>query len=158
MTFGLIRTYLDRRKMVSTDTFLFHLISFEFLQSVSTATLCIRSFSLGKCILGQQGTGLPLLRTAMNYHLALIRKALSKRELLHQAELVLASKPERCSSAELNSRLIAQNAKKKKLHQVELFLASKPERCSSAELNSRLAVKRAQAKRLHSAQMISLRK
>ena len=106
---------------------------------------------------GQHGTGLPLLRNVMN-HLPLIRKSLCKKDLLHQAELLLASRPSHTKSSELNSRLIGEIAKRKKLHQAELLLASKSGECSPAKLNSRLAVKAAQAKRLHSAQIISTRK
>ena len=102
---------------------------------------------------GQQGTGLSLQRNVMN-HLALIKKSLSKKDLLHQAELVLASKPCKEKSAELNIRLIEQKAKRKKLHQLELLLASKSSKTSSAFLNSRLAEKASHSKRLHSAQMI----
>ena len=105
----------------------------------------------------QQGTGLPLLRNVMN-HLPLIKKSLCKKDLLHQAELVLASKPSHVKSSELNSRLRGQIAKGKNLHQSELLLASRSGGCSSAQLNSRLAVKTAQAKRLHSAQMIAITK
>ena len=108
-------------------------------------------------MLGQQGTGLPLLRNVMN-HLPLIRKSICRKDLLHQAQLILASKPSHQNSSELNSRLVEQNAKRKNLHQAELLLASKLRRISSAELNSRLAVKKAQAERLHSAQIISLTK
>ena len=104
---------------------------------------------------GQQGTGLSLQRNVMN-HLALIKKSLSKKDLLHQAELVLTSKPSQAKSAELNIRFIEQNAKRKKLHQSELHLASKSSKTSSAFLNSRLAKKEAHFKRLHSAQMITM--
>jgi hypothetical protein len=89
-------------------------------------------------------------------HLALIKKSLSKKDLLHQAKLVLASKPSQTKSAELNIRLIEQNAKRKKLHHAEIQLASKCGGCSSALLNSRLADKATHAKRLHSAQIISM--
>mgnify|MGYP004392159185 CR=1 FL=1 len=91
-------------------------------------------------------------------HLTMIRKSLSKKDLIHQAELVLASKPSQTKSAELNIRLIEQNAKRKKLHQAELHIASKSTCTSSALLNSRLALKRSHYKRLHSAQIISLTK
>tara|TARA_Y100001968_G_scaffold247996_1_gene232504 strand:- start:88 stop:480 length:393 start_codon:yes stop_codon:yes gene_type:complete len=127
------------------------------LEMVATATLLVRSFPHWKCMLGQQGTGLPLLRNVMN-HLPLIRNRLFKKNLLHQAELISASKPSHVKSSELNSRLIGQIAKKKKLHQAELLLASKSGGCSSAKLNSRLAIRTAQAKRLHSAQIISITK
>ena len=106
---------------------------------------------------GQQGTGLSLQRNVMN-QLALIKKSLSKKNLLHQAELILASKPCKANSIELNIRLIEQNAKRKKLHQSELHLASKSSKTSSAFLNSLLAEKAAHCKRLHSAQMISMTK
>ncbi len=104
---------------------------------------------------GQQGTGLPVQRNVMN-HLPLIRKSLTKKDLRHQAALVLASKPSHSTSAELNIRFIKQNAKKRKLHQAELHLASKSGGTSSAILNSRLATKATHAKRLHSAQIISM--
>ena len=105
----------------------------------------------------QQGTGLPLLRNVMN-HLPLIKKSLCKKDLLHQAELVLVSKPSHTKPSVLNSRLIGQIAKKKKLHKAELLLASQSRRTSSAQLNCRLAIKASQAKRLHSAQIISITK
>ena len=108
-------------------------------------------------MLGQQGTGLSLLGNVMN-QLPLIKKSICRKDLLHQAQLVLASKPSHENSSELNSRLVEQNAKRKNLHQAELLLASKSSRISSAELNSRLAFKKAQTKRLHSAQIISLTK
>ena len=113
--------------------------------------------SLGECMLGQQGTGLPLLWNVMN-QLPLIRKSICRKDLLHQAQLILASKPSHQNSSELNSRLVEQNAKRKNLHHAELLLASKSSRISSAELNSRLAFKKSQTKRLHSAQIISLTK
>ena len=105
----------------------------------------------------QQGTGLSLLRNVMN-HLPLIRKSLCKKELLHQAELVLASKPSHASSSELNLRLVEKNTKKKKLHQAELYIASMSARSSSALLNSHLARKAAHAKRLHLVQISSMKK
>ena len=108
-------------------------------------------------MLGQQGTGLPLLRNVMN-QLPLIRKSICRKDLLHQAELLLASKPSHRNSSELNSRLVEQKSKRKNLHQAELLLASKPSHKNSSELNSRLAFKKAQTKRLHSAQIISLTK
>ncbi len=108
-------------------------------------------------MLRRQGTGLPLLINVMN-HLPLIRKSLCKKDLLHQAELLLASRPSHTKSSELNSRLIGEIAKRKKLHQAELLLASKSGGCSPAKLNSRLAFKAAQAKRLHSVQILSTRK
>jgi len=54
---------------------------------------------------GQQGTGLSLLVNVMN-HLPLIRKSLNKKDLIHQADFVLASKPSHIKSTELNIRLI----------------------------------------------------
>ena len=105
----------------------------------------------------QQGTGFSLLRNVMN-HLPLIRKSLCKKELLHQAELVLASKPSHANSSELNLRLVEENTKKKKLHQAELYIASMSARSSSALLNSHLARKAAHAKRLHLAQISSMKK
>ena len=89
-------------------------------------------------------------------HLPLIRKNLCKKELLHQAELILVSKPSQTKSTELNIRLLEQNAKRKMLHQAELILASKCGGGSSALLNSRLADKATHAKRLHSAQIFSM--
>ena len=91
-------------------------------------------------------------------HLPLIRKSLNKKESIHQAEMVLASKPSHSKTTELNIRLIEQKAKRKKLHQAELYLASQCSRTSSAELNSRLAKKRAHDKMLHLAQIISMTK
>tara|TARA_Y100001968_G_scaffold111256_1_gene100734 strand:+ start:1688 stop:1969 length:282 start_codon:yes stop_codon:yes gene_type:complete len=89
-------------------------------------------------------------------HLPLIRKSLCKKNLLHQAELVLASKPSNANSSELNLRLAEKNTKKKKLHQAELYIASKSARSSSALLNSHLARKASHAKRLHLAQIASM--
>ena len=71
----------------------------------------------------QQGTGLSLLRNVMN-HLPLIRKSLCKKELLHQAELVLASKPSHANSSKLNLRLVEENIKKKN-HTKKNFIFSK---------------------------------
>ena len=93
----------------------------------------------------------------MNY-LSLIRKSLCQKDLLHQAELALASKPSNANSSELNLRLAEENTKKKKLHQAELYIASMSARSSSALLNSHLARKAAHAKRLHLAQICSMRK
>ena len=103
------------------------------------------------------GNGVASTSNVMN-QLPLIRKSICRKDLLHQAQLILASKPTHQNSSELNSRLVEQNAKRKNLHQAELLLASKSSRISSAELNSRLAFKKAQNKRLHSAQIISLTK
>ena len=89
-------------------------------------------------------------------HLPLIRKSLCKKDLLHQAELVLASKPSNTNSSELNLRLVEKNNKRKKLHQAELYIASKSARSSSALLNSHLAKKASHAKRLHLAQISSM--
>ena len=89
-------------------------------------------------------------------HLALIRKVREKKDLIHKAELLLASKPSHTNPAELNIRLIRQNAKRKNLHQAELNMATKCTKTSSASLNSRLAGKRAHARRLHEAQIISM--
>tara|TARA_Y100001968_G_scaffold219226_1_gene201960 strand:+ start:181 stop:507 length:327 start_codon:yes stop_codon:yes gene_type:complete len=103
---------------------------------------------------GQHGTGLPLLRNVMN-HLPLIRKSLYKKNLLHNAEIFLSSRPSYSSPKELNIRLLKQKAKRKAIHQSELNLASKSS-SSSSDLNSYLANKRDHEKRLHSAQMISM--
>ncbi len=89
-------------------------------------------------------------------HLLLIRKNLKKKDLIHQAEFFLASKPISQQTTQLNIRLIEQKAKRKKLHQAELHIATQCSRTSSAELNSRLAKKRSHDKRLHFAQMISM--
>ena len=91
-------------------------------------------------------------------NLLLIRKSLSKKDLLHQAELVLASKPSNTNSSELNLRLVEKNTKMKKRHQAELYIASKCARSSSSLLNSHLAKKTAHAKRLHLAQILSMKK
>ena len=106
-------------------------------------------------MLRQQGTGLPLLKNAMN-HLPLIRKSFCTKESLRKAKFVLASKRTQTNPAELNSRLIEKKAKTRKLHKLELFLASRSNHSSSAELNSRLATRAAKARRLHEAQMISM--
>jgi hypothetical protein len=103
---------------------------------------------------GQQGTGLPLLRTAMN-HLPLIRKNLCKKNSLHNAELFLSSRPSHSNPTDLNIRLLKQKAKKKVIHQSELNLASKST-SSSKKLNSHLARKKEHKQRLHSAQITSL--
>ena len=105
----------------------------------------------------QQGTGLSLLVNVMN-HLPLIRKTISKKAVLHSAELIMASKSSRVSSAQLNSRLRASSARAKRLHDAELLLAAKPSQCSSAQLNSRIATQLAADKRLHAAQIVSLNK
>ena len=123
-------------------------------EMVSTATILIRSFSSRKCMLGQQGTGLPLLRNVMN-HLPLIRKSICRKNSLHNAELFLSSRPSHSSPTELNIRLLKQKAKRKAIHQSELNLASKS-RSSSSQLNSHLAKKREHENRLHSAQIISM--
>tara|TARA_Y100001968_G_C19382695_1_gene731156 strand:- start:146 stop:466 length:321 start_codon:yes stop_codon:yes gene_type:complete len=104
---------------------------------------------------GQQGTGLPLLRTVMN-HLPLIRKNLRKKNSLHNAELFLSSRPSQSSSTELNIRLLKQKAKRKALHQSEMNLAYKVS-SSATELNSHLAKKREHEKRLHSAQILMIK-
>ena len=124
------------------------------LETVSTATVLIRSFSSRKCMLGQQGTGLPLLRNVMN-HLPLIRKSICRKNSLHNAELFLSSRPSHSSPTELNIRLLKQKAKRKAIHQSELNLAYKG-RSISSQLNSHLAKKRDHEKRLHSAQIISM--
>ena len=121
---------------------------------VSTATLLTRSISLGKCMFGQHGTGLPLPRNVMN-HLPLIRKSLCKKNSLHNAELFLSSRPSHSSPTDLNIRLLKQKAKRKAIHQSELNLASKGS-SSSSQLNRHLAKKRDHEKRLHSAQIISM--
>ena len=125
-------------------------------KKVSTATLLIRSISFWKCMHGQHGTGLPLLRNVMN-HLPLIKKNLCKKISLHKAELFLSSRPSHSSSTELNIRLLKQKAKEKAIHKSELDLAS---RCSSSalQLNNHLAKKRDHHKRLHSAQITSMLK
>tara|TARA_Y100001968_G_scaffold300529_1_gene312014 strand:+ start:43 stop:324 length:282 start_codon:yes stop_codon:yes gene_type:complete len=89
-------------------------------------------------------------------HLALIKKGRNKKDLIHKAELVFASKPSHTNPAELNTRLITQKAKRKNLHNAELHLATKCTKTSSAYLNSRLAAKRAHERRLHEAQIISM--
>ena len=121
---------------------------------VSTATLLLRSISLGKCMFGQHGAGLPLLRNVMN-QLLLIRKSICKKNSLHNAELFLSSRPSHTSPIELNIRLLKQKVKRKVIHQSELHLASKG-RSISSKLNSHLAQKRDHEKRLHSAQIISM--
>ena len=121
---------------------------------VSTATLSLRSISPGKCMFGQHGTGLPLLRNVMN-QLLLIRKSICKKNSLHNAELFLSSRPSHTSPIELNIRLLKQKVKIKVIHQSELHLASKG-RSISSKLNSHLAQKRDHEKRLHSAQIISM--
>ena len=123
---------------------------------VSTATLLIRSISSWKCMFGQHGTGLPLLKNVMNF-LPLIRKTLYKKNSLHNAELFLSSRPCLSSPTELNIQLLKQKAKRKAIHQSELNLASKGS-SSSSKLNSHLAKKREHEKRLHSAQIASLKK
>tara|TARA_Y100001968_G_scaffold221470_1_gene204314 strand:+ start:220 stop:498 length:279 start_codon:yes stop_codon:yes gene_type:complete len=90
----------------------------------------------------------------MNY-LPLIRKSLSKKNSLHNAELFLSSRPSHSSPTELNIRLLKKKAKRKALHQSELNLASKGSSISSL-LNSHMAKRREQAKRLHSAQITSM--
>ena len=89
-------------------------------------------------------------------HLALIKKGQNKKDLIHKAELLLASKPSCTKPSDLNSRLIMQNKKRKNLHQAELNMATRCTRTSSAYLNSRLATKRAHERRLHEAQIISM--
>ena len=89
-------------------------------------------------------------------HLALIRKGCNKKNLIHKAELLLASKPSHTNPAELNIRLVSQKTKRKNLHQAELHMATRCSRTSSAYLNSRLAAKRAHERRLHEAQIISM--
>ena len=132
-----------------------YFLSFSYSrETVSTATVPIRSFSSRKCMLGQQGTGLPLLRNVMN-HLPLIRKSICRKNSLHNAELFLSSRPSHTSPIELNIRLLKQKAKRKVIHQSELNLASKGS-SSSFQLNRHLAKKRAHEKRLHSAQLISI--
>ena len=111
-------------------------------------------FPQGKCMFGQHGTGLSLLRNVMN-QLPLIRKSLRKKNLLHSAELFFSARPCQSSSTELNIRLLRQKAKRNAIHQSELNLASKIS-SSSCELNSYLAIKRDHEKRLHSAQIISM--
>ena len=123
---------------------------------VSTATLLLRSISLWKCMFGQHGTGLPLLRNVMN-QLLLIKKSICKKNSLHNAELFLSSRPSHASPIELNIRLLKQKAKRKVLHQSELNLASKG-RSISFLLNSHLAQKKEHEKRLHSAQIISMKR
>ena len=88
-------------------------------------------------------------------HLALIRKGRNKKDLIHKAELLLASKPSHTNPAELNIRLVTQT-KRKNLHKAELHMATRCTRTSSAYLNSRLAAKRAHERRLHKAQIISM--
>ena len=123
---------------------------------VSTATFIKRSISLARCMFGQQGTGLPLLKNVMN-HLPLIKKSLCKKKSLHNAELFLSSRPSHSSPIELNIRLLKQRAKRKAIHQSELNLAYKGS-SSSSQLNSHLAKKREHEKRLHFAQITSMLK
>ena len=123
-------------------------------KTVSTATVLIRSISSWKCMFGQQGTGLSLLRNVMN-HLPLIRKNLCKKNSLHNAELFLSSRPSHSSPAELNIRFLKQKTKNKAIHKSELNLASKC-RTSSSSLNGYLARKKEREQRLHSAQIISM--
>ena len=134
--------------------FLYFLSFTDLRKMVSTTTLLIRSFSSRKCMFGQQGTGLPLLRNVMN-HLPLIRKSICKKNSLRNAELFLSSRPSHSRPIELNIRLLKQKAKRKAIHQSELNLASKCS-SSSAQLNSHLAKKREHKKRLHLAQIISM--
>ena len=89
-------------------------------------------------------------------HLALIRKGHNKKDLIHKAELLLASKPSHTNPSELNIRLITQNKKRKNLHQAELQMATRCTKISSASLNGRLAANRAHERRLHAAQIISM--
>ena len=89
-------------------------------------------------------------------HLALIRKGRNKKDLIHKAELLLASKPSRTNPAELNIRLIRQNAKGKNLHQAGLNMATRCAKTCSAYLNSRLAGKKSHERKLHAAQIISM--
>ena len=89
-------------------------------------------------------------------HLALIRKGRNKKDLIHKAELLLASKPSQTNPAELNIRLVMQKTKRKNLHQAKLNIASRCTKTSSASLNSHLATKRAHERRLHAAQIISM--
>ena len=91
-------------------------------------------------------------------HLPLIRKSLSKKDLLRKAELIITSKPSHSKSAELNIRLIEKNAKRRKLHQAELQVFSNSRGCPSSQLNNLFAKKATQAKRLHSAQIFSMTK
>ena len=123
-------------------------------KTVSTATFLIRSISSWKCMFGQQGTGLPLLRNVMN-QLVLIRKKICKKNSLHNAELFFSSRPSHSSSTELNIRLLKQKAKRKAIHQSELNLNSKVS-SNSIHLNKHLAKKREHEKRLHSAQIASI--
>ena len=89
-------------------------------------------------------------------HLALIKKGRNKKDLIHQAEMILASKPSHTNPVELNIRLISQKTKRKTLHQAELNMATRCMKTSSASLNSRLAIKKAHERRLHAAQIISM--
>ena len=89
-------------------------------------------------------------------HLALIKKSRNKKDLIHKAELLLASKPSHANPAELNIRLRTQTTKRKNLHQAELNMATRCTKTSSAHLNGRLAAKRAHERRLHAAQIISM--
>ena len=89
-------------------------------------------------------------------HLALIRKGRNKRDLIHKAELILASKPSHTDPTELNIRLLTQKIKRKNLHQAELNMATRCTKTSSASLNVHLATKRAHERRLHAAQIISM--
>ena len=89
-------------------------------------------------------------------HLALIRKGRNKKDLIHKAELLLASKPSHTNPAELNIRLITQKTKRKNLHQAELHMAMRCNQTSSASLNGHLASKRDHERRLHAAQIISM--
>ena len=100
--------------------------------------------------------GVALPRNVMN-HLPLIKKSLSRKNSLHQAELFFSSRPSNSSSSELNIRLLKRRAKEKTIHESELNLASKGS-SSSIQLNSHLAKKRDQEKRLHSAQITSMLK
>ena len=125
-------------------------------KTVSTATVLSRSISSWKCMFGQHGTGLPLLKNVMNY-LPLIRKNLCKKNSLHNAELFLSSRPSHTSPKALNIHLLKKNAKRKALHQSELNLAYKSS-SSSSKLNSHLAKKKQHFKRLHSAQITSMLK
>ena len=89
-------------------------------------------------------------------HLALIKKGHNKKDLIHKAELLLASKPSHTNPAELNIRLATQKTKRKNLHQAELCMARRCTKTSSASLNGRLAAKSAHKRRLHAAQIISM--
>ena len=123
---------------------------------VSTDTIYLRSFSARKCMFGQHGTGLPLLKNVMN-HLPLIRKSLCKKNSLHNAELFLSSRPSHSNPTELNIQLLKQKAKRKAIHQSELNIASKGS-SNSSKLNIHFAKKKEHKKRLHSAQIASIQK